>query len=68
MFQIMTADNTAHITLNDNLGRAPTEAMLIGNDAQATGWAIFGYAKRHHIPARDVGYALRSATPKEVGQ
>lgn len=70
-FQIMSAANTAEITLNDNLDdakrhsreAAPTETWLIGRSAIAVALAVFSYAKKHGIPPRDVGHSIRY--PKE---
>ena len=60
MFEVLSNENSQHLTLNDNAGEAPTETMLIAKDVRAVGWAIFGYAKRHGIPMGRIGYAVRS--------
>lgn len=59
MFSIVTADNSQHVTLNDNAGQAPSEAWIVANGAKALGWAVFSYARKHGIPMRRVGYASR---------
>lgn len=58
-FEIATAENTAQITLTDNLGRAAPSVWCIARDPRATYWAIVSYAKQHGIPARDVGYSVK---------
>lgn len=66
MFEIVTPENSATITLNDNLDdakrysrvAAPPATWIIGRGAKAVGWAVFSYAKINGIPARDVGYKV----------
>jgi hypothetical protein len=65
MFEIVTRDNSQHITLNDNLGRAPTEAFIIGRDVRSIWRVICGYADRHCIMRHRVGYAVRPLTQQE---
>lgn len=65
-FEIATPQNSAMITLNDNLdaakqhGRepAPTEQWIVGSDVKSITWAIFAYARKHGIAVRDVGYSV----------
>lgn len=66
MFEIVTPENSQMITLNDNAGIAPGEQMIIANDPRAVVWALYGYAKRFGLPARRVGYAVRSVRAGEV--
>ena len=65
MFEVLSRENSQHLTVNDNAGEAPTETMLVANDVRAVGWAIFGYAKRHGIPMNRVGYATRPLDTSE---
>jgi hypothetical protein len=66
-FEVMTPENTAEITLNDNLddakrhsgAAAPTETWLIGRSPAAIWRAILAYAKKHGITPRQVGYAVK---------
>jgi len=66
MFEILTRENSQHLTLNDNAGEAPVEVMLVANDVRAVGWAVFGYAKRHGIAMGRVGYAVRPLNASEA--
>jgi hypothetical protein len=66
MFEIVTPENSQHITLNDNAGRAPVEEVIIGKGAKAVGWAVVMYAKRYRISADRVGFAVRPVKPSEV--
>lgn len=66
MFEVLTADNSQHITLNDNAGIAPTRALIIAKGSAAIGWSVWLYAKRHSISAARVGFAVRPVRNGEV--
>lgn len=66
MFAIMTPENSAVVTLNDNGGVAPPETILTGRGPNYTHYAIAGYARRHGIPGTRVGYSVREATPADI--
>lgn len=65
-FEVPTADNSQHITLNDNYGGAPVATWIIGNGTRAIAAAVIAYAHRNGIDARRVGYAVRPARDCEV--
>lgn len=67
MFEIMTADNSQHITLSHCWAAAPVEAVIIGTGTKAIAFAVLCYAKRHNVSAADVQYATRPTTEREVG-
>ena len=66
MFEIITPENSAKITMNDNLNDAkrhsgnpvPPETWIVGRDPRAIAWAVFSYARKHGIAASQVGYSL----------
>lgn len=66
-FEIMTPDNSAEITLNDNLddakrhsgAAAPSETWLIGRSPAAIWRAIVSYARKHGISPQQVGYSVK---------
>lgn len=66
MFEIMTADNSQHITLNDNAGQRPVACWIIGHGTKAIAWAVLAYAKQNRIDPRRVGYAVRPAKATEL--
>jgi hypothetical protein len=66
MFTIVTPDNSQHITLNDNRGRAPAEALIIARDVRAIWHAIVAYSHRHKIMPHHVGYAVRQLKQEEL--
>jgi hypothetical protein len=59
IFEIMTDDNSQHITLSHCWAAAPMEAAIIGLGTKAVAWAVLGYAKRHNVSAAEVEYAVR---------
>lgn len=75
MFEIMTPENSAEITLNDNGGTgtardftggklwagpvAPPARWIIGRGAKAVFYAVYSYAKMNNIPIERVGYSVR---------
>jgi len=58
MFEVLTAENSQRITLNDNAGRAPTETWVTARGVKAIAWAVKAYAKRYRINPARVGYAV----------
>lgn len=58
MFEVLTPANSARITMNDNLGRAPPETWIIGREAASVAWALLAYARKHKIRAGQVGYSV----------
>jgi hypothetical protein len=64
MFEVLSRENSQHLTLNDNAGVAPVETMIVADDPRAVMWAIFGYSKRHRIPGHRV--AVRPLTASEA--
>lgn len=59
MFEVVTRDNSQHITLNDNAGHAPNATWIIGQGTKAIAWAVMTYARTNHIHPTRVGYAVR---------
>ena len=60
MFAVATKENTAQITLTDNLGRGHAPAVWnIARDVRATGWAVISYAKQCGIDPSEVGYSVK---------
>lgn len=66
MFEVVTRDNTQHITLNDNAGCAPVAAWLIGHGTKSIAWAVMAYARQNHISAARVGYVVRPTRDGEA--
>jgi hypothetical protein len=61
MFEVVTPENSATITLNDNSGRGNASARwVIANNPKAVWWAIKCYASQCGIELEHVGYSVVS--------